>query len=226
MPRAHPGAGTALELRAGREQHRARVRRLLAELDVFAFTLGLTATWAAAADRAVCPVCPGVPAGRFDPERHVLQNHGVDDVVDDLDPFLTLLRSINPGAAVAPTVSPAPLVATALDRHVMVYSTSVLRVAAKVLTQRHECVACLASYEIVAGSFHRGACFAPDGRSVTEARVAHVMRLFLHHCLGLTAAPGAVPSDAADRFLADAAEVVRVRCDEETLGRRGVPTPA
>lgn len=233
-PRAHPGgAGTALEIRAEREQHFACVRRLLVELDVFVFTLGLTETWAAAEDGAVYPVCPGVPAGRFDPERHLLQNHGVDEVAADLDLLITLLRSINPGAAVVLTVSPVPLVATALDRHVMVstaYSKSVLRVAAEEVSQQHERVAYFPSFELISSPFHRGQYFADDLRSVTEPGVSHVMQLFLQHYLGLAAdAPEAAPAAAqcaADRFLADAAEVVRVMCDEEALGRREAAAPA
>ncbi|MBT9486935.1 MAG: GSCFA domain-containing protein [Rubrivivax sp.] len=227
-PRAHgDGTATLQELRADRAQHFAAVRRLFAELDVFVFTLGLTEAWASADDGAVYPVCPGVVAGTFDPARHVLQNHGVDEVVADLDLFLRLLRSINPRADVVLTVSPVPLVATALDRHVVVstaYSKAVLRVAAEEIAAAHERVAYFPSLEIISSPFSRGAYFAPDLRSVTEAGVSHVMRLFLHHYLGLEGAarmtPGAPSArdTAAEAYLREADAVVQVMCDEEALG--------
>lgn len=226
-PRAHGGGTVTLqELRADREQHHACVRRLFAELDVFVFTLGLTETWASAEDGSVYPVCPGVVAGRFDPSRHVLQEHGVADVVADLDLFLRLLRGINPGARLVLTVSPVPLVATAVDRHVVVSTThakSVLRVAAEDIARAHAGVAYFPSLEIITAPFSRGAYFAEDLRSVTEAGVSHVMRLFLQHYLGIdVAAPApATPTSAGrlhDSGLEDAAEQVQVMCDEELLG--------
>lgn len=223
-PRAHPGGLASRQALAGdREQHFAAVRRLFAELDVFVFTLGLTETWADAADGAVYPVCPGVVAGRFDPQRHVLQNHGVDEVVADLTQFLFLLRAINPAARVVLTVSPVPLVATAEDRHVLVATTlskSVLRVAAEQVAAATPGVAYFPSYEIITSPFSRGAYFAPDLRSVTEAGVGHVMRLFLKHYLGIDGeAPVPAPTAHVDPFLHEAQAVVQAMCDEEALGR-------
>lgn len=224
-PRAHPGGlASRRELAAERAQHFAAVRRLFAELDVFVFTLGLTETWADATDGAVYPVCPGVVAGEFDAARHVLQNHGVDEVVADLRRFVFLLRAINPGARLVLTVSPVPLVATAEDRHVLVSTTlskSVLRVAADAVAAAEPGVAYFPSYEIITSPFSRGAYFAPDLRSVTEAGVSHVMRLFLAHYLGLEgeAPQPAAPVAAADAFLREAQAVVEAICDEEALGR-------
>lgn len=225
-PRAHGGGLASRQaLAADAAQHFAAVRRLFAELDVFVFTLGLTETWADAEDGAVYPVCPGVVAGAFDPQRHHLQNHGVDEVVADLSQFLFLLRAINPGASVVLTVSPVPLMATAEDRHVMVATTlskSVLRVAAEQVAASHEGVAYFPSYEIITSPFSRGAYFAPDLRSVTEAGVSHVMRLFLRHYLGIDAAAGPAPAGPVrdtDASLREAQAVVQAMCDEEALGR-------
>lgn len=223
-PRAHPGGlGSLRALEADRVQHFDAVRRLFAGLDVFVFTLGLTEAWADAADGAVYPVCPGVLAGSFDPARHQRQNHGVDEVVADLSQFLFLLRHINPRARVVLTVSPVPLVATAEDRHVLVataLSKAVLRVAAEQVAAATPGVAYFPSYEIITSPFSRGAYFAPDLRSVTEAGVAHVMRLFLKHYLGLEgAAPAPLARRADDDGLREAQAVVQALCDEEALGR-------
>jgi hypothetical protein len=221
-PRVQPGGYfSRAELEADRELHFEAVRRLFAQVDVFVFTLGLTEAWAARADGAVFPVCPGVVAGEFDAERYECLNLEVDEVCADLERFVGLLAHINPGCRLVLTVSPVPLVATAGSDHVLVassYSKSVLRVAAERLARQWQGVAYFPSYEIITGSFHRGAYFAPDGRGVTEAGVAHVMRLFLHHYLGLetAVAPPPAPMPAPVDALVAAA---RADCDEETLAR-------
>ena len=82
------------------------------------------------------------------------------------------------------TVSPVPLTATAEDRGVLVSTTlskSVLRVAAEEISRERDYVAYFPSYEIVTGNYTRGAYFGEDLRSITEAGVAHVMRLFMKH---------------------------------------------
>ncbi len=224
-PRIQPGGYLSREeLAADRARHFDAVRRLFTQLDVLVFTLGLTEAWADRADGAVYPLCPGVAGGQFDPGRHTLLQLGVAEVVDDLEAFVERLRAINPRARLILTVSPVALAATAGDRHVLVatgYSKSVLRVAAEQLSRRHAGIAYFPAYEIVTGGFHRGRYLGDDLREVSEAGVAHVMRLFLQHYLGL-ALPAAVPAEApaegggCDPCLADAAAR---QCDEGLPGR-------
>lgn len=222
-PRVQPGGFASVsELRADRERHLAAVRTLFAGLDVFCFTLGLTETWVSREDGAAYPVCPGVVAGTFDPARHALLNLEVDEVEADLLAFVDALRGVNPGAKLVLTVSPVPLVATAGDRHVMVataMSKAVLRVAAERASRARERVAYFPSFEIVTGAFHRGAYFADDLRSVTDAGVAHVMRLFLQHYLGVAPGDGGAPVAPAEAFTARLEGVTRTQCDEEALAR-------
>lgn len=223
-PRVQPGGfASVAELRRDRERHLAAVRALFAGLDVFCFTLGLTETWVSRDDGAAYPVCPGVVAGRFDAARHALLNLEADDVEADLLAFVDALRAVNPRAKLVLTVSPVPLVATAGDRHVMVataLSKAVLRVAADRVSRAREGVAYFPSFEIVTGAFHRGAYFAVDLRSVTDAGVAHVMRLFLRHYLqhDVGAAPE-TPAVPAETFTARLEGVTRTQCDEEALAR-------
>jgi hypothetical protein len=220
-PRVQPGGFVSrAELESDRKLHFDAVRRLFAEVDVFVFTLGLTETWAARADAAVFPVCPGVVAGSFDPDRHVFLNLGVDEVCADMDRFIGLLAAINPRCRVVLTVSPVPLVATAGQDHVLVASSlskAVLRVAAERLARQWSGVAYFPSYEIITGSFHRGAYLADDLRSVTEAGVAHVMRLFLHHYLGQDVPAPAAAATAHQPAALD--QAARAQCDEEALAR-------
>lgn len=224
-PRVQPGGFASVdELRADRERHLAAVRALFAGLDVFCFTLGLTETWVSREDGSAYPVCPGVLAGRFDADRHALLNLEVDEVQADLLAFVDGLRRVNPRARLVLTVSPVPLVATAGDRHVMVataLSKAVLRVAAERTSRAREGVAYFPSFEIVTGAFHRGAYFADDLRSVTDAGVAHVMRLFLQHYLDVGPAGGLPATGPApdEDFRARLEGVTRTQCDEEALAR-------
>lgn len=184
-PTVQPGGFlSARELRADRKQHLRAVRRAVEAMDVFVFTLGLTETWASRRDGAVFPLCPGVDGGEFAADRHVFVNLSVDEVVADMAASIALIRKRNPACRVILTVSPVPLAATALDRHVLVSTTlskAALRVAADRLTTEVPDVTYFPSYEIITGSFSRGAYFASDLRSVTDAGVAHVMKLFFRH---------------------------------------------
>jgi hypothetical protein len=211
------------ELERDRAQHLAAVRLAVESMDVFVFTLGLTETWSSTLDGAAYPICPGVVAGEFEPERHKLLNLSVAEVVDDMKAALGLIRAHNPRVKVILTVSPVPLMATAEDRHVLVssvYSKSVLRVAAEMLTREVADVAYFPSFEIITGAFNRGAYFAEDLRSVREEGVEHVMRLFFQHATETEAVPvvaGAAPVEVESDFDARLSDVVNVLCDEERL---------
>lgn len=215
------GFRTREELIADRRQHLDAVRRMFEELDVFVFTLGLTECWTAKVDGAALPLAPGVCGGRFDRTRYALKNLGVADVEADLLAFVDRLREVNPRARVIFTVSPVPLMATAIDRHVLVsttYSKSVLRVACGSVVEQRSDVAYFPAYEIVTGSFSRGAYFAEDLRSVTEAGVAHVMQIFLKHFADLAGAPIAPPAAReGDPFVTAMRAVVDAICEEEAL---------
>lgn len=215
------------EMLHDRKQHLACVRRLFETLDVFVFTLGLTECWRSRADGAVFPVCPGVEGGEFDPERYEFLNQSVGDVIADLTAFVDMLSAINPKAQIVLTVSPVPLAATATPgENVLVattYSKSVLRVAAGEMQRKYSHIHYFPSYEIITGAFSRGAYYASDLRNVTEAGVAHVMRLFLRHAA--SASDDALPAPGADAPVNDAQpstedavkDWVDVMCDEAGL---------
>ena len=219
------GFSSVAELRADRARHLAAVRRMVEEMDVFVFTLGLTEAWIDARDGAVFPLCPGVAGGVFNPARHAFRNFDVGEVVDDMSAALEFIAARNPRARVILTVSPVPLAATAEDRSVLVsttYSKSVLRVAAETLARRYAHVAYFPSYEIVTGAHARGAYYEPDLRNVTQAGVAHVMALFLkHYTAEAPAAPEPVADEDASRALAAAVEKeANVVCEEAMLAER------
>lgn len=223
-PQVQPGRFlSAEEYRADRRRHLACVREAFETLDVLVFTLGLTECWVSREDGAAYPLCPGVSGGRFDPARHAFVNLSVADVVADMAAFIGLLRRVNPRARVVLTVSPVPLIATYEDRHVLAattYSKAVLRVAAEMLARELHGVAYFPSFEIITGGFTRGAYFAEDARSVTEAGVSHVMRCFMRHFTDAGAAEEAAPPPPEDAHTRYMERLVRVACDEEALDSR------
>lgn len=222
-PQIQPeGFATEAEYWNDRKQHFAAVRRAIEEMDVFVFTLGLTEAWTNMEDGFVYPVCPGVAGGEFIPEKHQLQNLRVSDVVSDMLLAIDLIRSKNPGVRIILTVSPVPLVATGVDRSVLVsttYSKSALRAACEEIVGARDAVAYFPSYEIITGNFNRGEYFAPDLRSVTERGVAHVMRLFMKHYAKGDQACEQPTKTQADRHIAEMNDVIEVVCDEEVLAR-------
>jgi GSCFA family len=226
-PQIQPnGFATDAEYRADRDQHFAAVRRAVEEMDVFVFTLGLTETWVSRIDGATYPLCPGVAGGSFDPERHAFHNLGVNEVIDEMLEAIAFIRERNPRVRIILTVSPVPLIATALDRSVLVstsYSKAVLRVACEEITARVENAAYFPSYEIITGPQARGRHYARDLRSITEAGVERVMRLFLTHYTDFDPAADGKPrpltttQPGGQWSLQEMERVVAVMCDEEAL---------
>lgn len=204
--------------------HLDAVRAMFQQLDVFVFTLGLTECWVSRLDGAAYPIAPGVAGGQYDPSRHAFVNFGVAEVKADMDAFLTKLKLVNPEARVLLTVSPVPLVATREDRHVLVstvHSKSVLRVVAGDLAASHPQVEYFPSYEIITGPQASGAYFAADRRSVTQAGVDHVMRVFMAR---MTAGTASVPAndgqdDTKTKAYAEMEAAAEAACDEELYAR-------
>jgi hypothetical protein len=213
------------ELEADRIHHFECVRRAFETASVFVFTLGLTESWLSRTDGAVYPICPGTAGGRFDPGQHVFHNFSAEEVTADLRAVIDLLRGVNPGIKIILTVSPVPLVATAAGQHALVattYSKAVLRVAADQVACTCPDVAYFPSFEIITGTYNRGAYFAEDCRSVTEEGVSHVMRVFLRHFTEQEAAAPALissPAPPADSHTLAMQRLVQVVCEEEALDR-------
>lgn len=221
------GFSSVKELEADTKQHLSQVRKMFESLDYFVFTLGLTEAWIDKRDGTVYPVCPGVSGGEFNHNLYEFKNFNVNEVTADLEYFINRLSSVNNKAKVILTVSPVPLAATArIDSHVLsstTYSKSVLRVAAEHITNTFDNVAYFPSYEIITGSFNRGAYYSDDLRSVLESGVDHVMKLFFKHATVSVASdqlnaplPEARPSD---EYIQRMQNIVQILCEEELLDK-------
>jgi hypothetical protein len=164
-----------------RSFHLKKVRRVLRSCDVFVFTFGLTEGWLHRASGTTYPTAPGTIAGSYDPAVHAFRNFSFNEVLTDFVDFRSLMKEINPGVRFILSVSPVPLTATVSGVHVLqatTYSKSVLRAVAGELYGMFEDVDYFPSYELVASPFSRGIFFDPNLRSVNEAAVDHVMRVF------------------------------------------------
>jgi hypothetical protein len=212
------------ELGADRQRHFAALRSAIESMSVFVFTLGLTETWMDVRDGSVFPLAPGVAGGEFEESLFVFHNFGVDGVTADMQWSIDFIRERNPAARFLITVSPVPLNATAVDRHVFVsttYSKAVLRVAAEAVCEQNALCDYFPSYEIITSPYARGRYYGPDCREVTEAGVQHVMATFLRHygdgSAALPAGEDSSENQSMQRYLQNMETVMQVLCDEEQV---------
>ena len=211
------GFASEAEALASQDSHLGAVRRMMKQMDMFIFTLGLTETWRSREDGAVYPVCPGVAAGRFDPERHEFVNLDYEAVLRDMARAMAILRRTRPSLRVLLTVSPVPLTATASGDHVLsatTYSKSVLRAVAGRLTALHDWVDYFPSYELVTAPVFGGRAYEANMRQVASTGVDFVMGTFLREfCEGGEALAAPPPSPRSVVAAKDDDTV----CDEAAL---------
>lgn len=220
------GLDSVEEVLAHRRFHLQRVAEMFRSTDVFVFTLGLTEGWELKTSGTVYPVAPGVIAGTYDRDRHGFVNFDMFQIFEDLDAVRNRLLSINPAMRFLLTVSPVPLTATASGDHVLtatVRSKSVLRAVCSAFSDRHDNVDYFPSYEIITSPASRSQFFAENLRSVTEAGVEAVMKVFFaaHGAdagAAVAASAGAKPIGTAHKIGAEKTEDVEdVICDEALL---------
>jgi hypothetical protein len=223
-PQLYPaGFASADDVLQARQTHLTALRRVFQDCKVFIFTLGLTEAWLAP-DGTALPVPPGVLGAETPEGDATFHNFTTAEMRQDMDKFLADLHAVNNSVRVILTVSPVPLVATYLDRNVLVsnaYSKAALRVVAEEATNAHANVDYFPSYEIITAPQAGGRYFEADLRSITQAGIDHVMRVFAAHTMRSDAAPleetpepRIVPSDEARAQYAALADVL---CDEELL---------
>ncbi len=193
-----------------REQHIRRLAQVIETADVFVFTLGLTEAWMDRASGRIVPVAPGVIAGDYDPEHHVLVNFGAHEVVADLEAVVERLRARNKDLKIILTVSPVPLTATASGEHVFVatcYSKAVLRSAAGWVAGKSDFIDYFPSYEFFSNPFGGVSQFNDNHRTVSARGVSTVMNMFFE-AMGEGQAAAPAPREATLPEPEDAGDVV------------------
>ena len=226
------GLADAQTVIAHRRWHLEQVRKLLVEMDLLIFTLGLTEAWVDTRDGTVFPLCPGTVTDDFDPEHHRFHNFGFVEIHEDFLALRTLLNAQRPPdrpLRFLLTVSPVPLTATAAGQHVQVatvYSKSVLRAVAGSLADAHEDIDYFPSYEIVTSPWSGQRFYSENQRSVTAEGVACVMERFMASHGQRPASPTVPPAPSerpapATVPTAQEEEAMLVKCDEELLDAFG-----
>jgi hypothetical protein len=223
-PRVTPsGFSSLIEAQSDIRQHLSAVRRLFKEVEVFVFTLGLTEGWLSTTDGTIYPTCPGCGnAGVYDATKYYFHNFEVTETTDHLLRSIRRLKEINSAARILLTVSPVPLIATMESRHVLqatTYSKSVLRVAAEKAIREFDHVDYFASYEIITGTSNTQQYFSSDRRTVTQAGIDHVMKVFFEMYTDSPGPPRAQASISDESQICPEDAAPGVVCDEEDFFR-------
>lgn len=178
----------------------------IAKSDCFIFTLGLTEAWTDPS--GICyPVCPGIRNGKYDANTYKIKGLKYNEIYADLTSLYLHLQSINPQLKLVLTVSPVPLTATAMDKHVLVAncnSKSVLRAVAGDFCDATPGSSYFPSFEIITATNTHDFRFLSNRRTVSAEGVSYVMR----HWAALLGDNHAT-TQPAEHFDAD--------CDEEML---------
>ena len=181
------GLNTPEQVLFHRQYHLSCIRRMLEEMNLFVFTLGLTEVWVCKETGTAFPTAPGTVAGSFSSDKYQFVNLTHEEIYADLSEFIRLVWDIqgNRNCKFLFTVSPVSLTATATSNHVLVatsYSKSVLRSVAGRLFEEHELVDYYPSYEIIVSPWSRGLFFDSNLRTVSSAGVDAAMRpFFIQH---------------------------------------------
>jgi hypothetical protein len=175
------GLTTTDEVLAQRQDHITRLKQLFTLTDIFIFTLGLTECWIEKPSGLALPTCPGVIAGKYNPDKHYFHNARYSEIYADLQVAFSHLKRLNPDMKLLLTVSPVPLTATATGGHALsatTYSKSTLRAVAGDLASDDKTIGYFPSYELITGAPFQAQFFEPNLRQVTQSGVDLVMSTF------------------------------------------------
>lgn len=180
-PRIEPnGFASEEELKQSQNQAIRSFRDSIDKANYFVFTLGLTESWTNE-EGYEYPMCPGTAAGDFDPKKHKFKNQKFQEILQNLNDSITMMRKINQNIKFILTVSPVPLTATMSNNHVLVATTeskSILRAVAGQLARDNTYIDYFPSYEIINSPIFKGIFFEPNQRSVNHYGVNFVMDCF------------------------------------------------
>ncbi len=226
-PRASKiGFSSQVEAIFDRKYHLEKVRDIFRDASVFVFTLGLTETWENTHGNYVYPMCPGTVAGNFEGDTHRFSNHSYNDVLENLERSIQLIKEVAPSMKILLTVSPVMLVATAEKRGALqssIVSKSILRAAADHCSHTYDNVDYFPSFEIITGPQTRGQFFSQGARDVTQEGVSCVMGCFFKsringssNAINVGRSSDQIPQAKVSEDISKAFEV---DCDEILLDR-------
>jgi hypothetical protein len=225
-PNAIPGNFSAKDkVIEDREHLRIAINKMISEMDVFVYTLGLTEGWLSKLTGQVYPIAPGVLAGDFNTSLHESYNDNYTLIRGQLKKFLDIIRTKNANCKIILTVSPVPLAATHGSQHILaanIYSKSILRVVAQEICATFDEVYYFPSYEIIVGLAQPGNYFQPNLREIYPRGIDHAMRVFKKHFIDSTkifAEQYPLKTEATIKLNSSTNETVQ--CDENLIYNLG-----
>jgi len=158
--------------------HSEESKKVLSNLDVFIFTLGLTETWRDKRDHYTFWMAP--PPLAYDKSIHEFKNLTVEECTENMKQGLNTLFDHNPNCQVILTVSPVPFRATfenSMDPVTAnMSSKSKLRTSINYLIDKFSNVSYFPAFECVL--YYPGKAFKDDGRHVEQKTVNKIMNVF------------------------------------------------
>ncbi|MDX6498955.1 MAG: hypothetical protein QOG23_2215 [Blastocatellia bacterium] len=219
-PRIEPkGFESQEEMKQSQAQAIGSFRESMNKAHYFVFTLGLTESWINEEERYEYPMCPGTVAGDFEPEKHKFKNQQFQEILQNLEGAILMMREVNPSMKFILTVSPIPLTATKSNNHVLVAtmeSKSILRAVAGQLATNNSYIDYFPAFEIINSPIFKGVFFEPNQRRVNPYGVNFVMDNFFK-CLENKFGEYKAAATKSVSKESDTDEV----CDEELLAAFG-----
>jgi hypothetical protein len=222
-PTIEVGGFSALdEMLASRDTLFAAIRNLVADVDVFVFTFGLTEAWINRQHGFGYQICPGTTAGKFDAERHRFFNMDYTTILREMERIIVWWRKRNKSVRFLLTVSPVPLAATRSNMHVVSatsYSKSVLRAVAGDLCSKYRFVDYFPSFELITSNIVNNDNYQADRRNVQSDSVSRVMSCFFaSHGISTNETEQYLPVSGENNLQqSDAAKELTIICDEAML---------
>ena len=153
-------------------------KQVLTNIEVLIITLGQTEYWASEKDYPFYAAPWGnVEGGNIN---HKTYNLTQQEVKNELEETISILKKHNPNLKILISVSPVPLVASTLENYSAYiaagWAKSSLHSATLEVVDNNEDVYYMPSYEIVASKPET--TFKPDGRHVLRSTVNNIMDTF------------------------------------------------
>jgi hypothetical protein len=210
------GFSTVEEVKSERIKHLESTLRAFKDCDVLIYTLGLTEGWKSKNTGQVFQIAPGVDGGSFDALLHESFNSSLSEVVDNLQIFISQVRSVNPKVKILISVSPVHLAATHTKSNVLIASIESkmkLRLATTEILKQNNSVYYFPSLEYIFALSQTGALYGNNRRDINELGVNLVMSMFAKTYLGEFAKEESYSKSNQDMLNRE------VVCDEEVLLR-------
>lgn len=211
------GFSSVEDVKSERKKHLKQTLKAFEDCDVLIFTLGLTEGWKSKKTGQIFQIAPGVDGGSFDSLLHEPFNSNLNEVIENLQNFISQIRKINPKVKIIITVSPVHLAATHSRNNILIASIESkmkLRLAATEIIKQNHNVYYFPSLEYIFGLSQTGRLYNNGRRDVNGIGVGLVMNMFANTYLGESSTHERLDNSEQDLLNTE------VTCDEEVLLRQ------